>query len=125
MYQVMDDLINNFSTFLLGTVNEPYKVVSKYEHNIYSRSLDTKPDQYMHPGKFLSKSGIWIKGHVSLSSVSPLDDSVLVILGHDVAQSQKYNNPFVSFLNNRGFHVGGIDQPGCGESEGLVYNVKT
>ena len=52
MYQVMDDLINNFSTFLLGTVNEPYKVVSKYEHNIYSRSLDTKPDQYTHPQNF-------------------------------------------------------------------------
>ena len=120
----MDDLINNFSTFLLGTVNEPYKVSIKYEHNIYSRSLDTKPDPICR-SNFFQNRVYGFKGHVSLSSVSSLDDSVLVILGHEISQSQKYNNPFVSFLNNRGFHVGGIDQPGVEKVKDWFINVKT
>ena len=115
----MDELITNFTTFLLGTLNEPNKTKTIYGHEIFARSLDTKPDTNTHPDKFLSKSGPWIKGYVSLSP-NPVDDDVLVILGHEVVQGQKYNSPLKAFLNNRGSHVGGIDQAGHGESDGAT-----
>ena len=82
MYHIMESITNNISTFILGTLNEPYKVTSKYGHEIFARSLDTMPDPNMHPDKFLTKSGPWVKGYVSLSTTPPIDDSVLVILGH-------------------------------------------
>ena len=92
----MDELITNFTTFLLGTLNEPNKTKTIYGHEIFARSLDTKPDTNIDPDKFLSKSGPWIKGYVSLSP-NPVDDDVLVILGHEVVQGQKYNSPLKAF----------------------------
>ena len=76
----------------MSQIKQKQFMVTKYSHVL----LTQNQTQIRILIKFLSKSGPWIKGYVSLSP-NPVDDDVLVILGHEVVQGQKYNSPLKAF----------------------------
>ena len=104
---------------LVNVLTPEVPIITNAKHDIYTRTLADEPNQDLSPLKFLNQDGLWIQSYYEKCMCSHDDDTIVIIV-HGYLEDQRVWKSLKDTFIHKGFHVGGIDFPSHGKSEGRV-----